>query len=72
MDTNITTTTPGNENGNYWYANGVSVWEDTQDYPGPPRYYAWRGTMDDHDSAPHSPVCATASDALAALPGRSS
>lgn len=60
---------PGNENGDYWYSaeSGLSVWEDTQDYPGPPRFYAWRGTMDDHDSALHGRVCASASCAVDAL-----
>ncbi len=45
-----------NANGNAYHdaSTGVSVFEDVQGVV--PRYYAWRGTWDDHDGAKHTAV----------------
>ena len=54
-----------NQNGNVWYNADidVSVFEDTQE--GTPRYYAWRGTWSDHDSATHTGVYGSMGEAVA-------
>ena len=56
-----------NQNGNVWHNADidVSVFEDVQGNT--PRYYAWRGTWDDHDSARHTAVCESMDEAVNAL-----
>lgn len=48
----------GSENGNYARTEiegiVISVFEDTQEAR--PRYYAWAGEWDDHDTAQHTRV----------------
>ncbi len=43
----------------------ITVFEDLEGDA--PRYYAWRGTWDDHDSARHTAVCDRMGAAVAAL-----
>jgi hypothetical protein len=54
-------------NGYFWENStaGISAFEDTSE--GTSVWYAWRGTVDDHDTATQTAVCPTLDEAVAAL-----
>jgi len=54
-------------NGYYWTNSDetISVFEDTSE--GTSQFYAWRGTIDDHDAAEQTSVYPTLVEAVAAF-----
>lgn len=56
-----------NQNGNVYHDPelSITVFEDLEGDA--PRYYAWWGTWDDHDSARHTAVYDSMGEAVAAL-----
>jgi hypothetical protein len=57
-------------NGYFWEntAEGMAAFEDTSEGEGASRWYAWMGSVDDHDNAEHSPVRDSLVQAVVAIP----